>query len=214
MIQSKNKLLLLLISAFVVSLSSCYSKIENNNSPSISKEVDFKSGATVNLKISDLKEFTTKSTSSTPEATVSDVKSITAFLSTNPTDPFATGSNPFGDGVSISKNYTGSSIISFMNVPVGGPYYAVIAAFDDVTGSITKNNITEGNTNITSTDNKWYVSGNSVMVLPSRNLAFSNTSTALDINLVLRKPFPNSITSAVTISDGTAIAVTPAPSIN
>lgn len=214
MIQSKNKLLLLILSAFIVSLSSCYSKVEIVSNKPILKEVDFKSGATVDLKISDIFTFKTKSNSSISEASLSDVKSITAFLSTNPTDPFATGSNPFGDGVSISKNYTGSNIISFMNVPVGGPYYAVIAAFDDVTGSITKNNISEGNTSITSADNKWYISINSVNVLPSRNLAFSDTSNKLEVSLILRKPQPNSIGTVITINDGTTATVQPPININ
>lgn len=214
MIQSKNKLLLLLIATFIVSLSSCYSKVENISSKPILKEVDFKSGATVDLKISDIFTFKTKSNSSIPETSLTDVKSITAFLTTNPTDPFATGSNPLGDGVSISRNYTGNSTISFMNVPVGGPYYAVVAAFDDISGSLNKNNISEANTNITSLDNKWYISINSVNVLPSRDLAFSDTSLALDVSLILRKPQPNSIGTVITINDGTTAPVQAPININ
>ena len=214
MIQSKNKLLLLILSAFIVSLSSCYSKVENASNKPILKEVDFKSGATVNIKIADLVTFNTKSNSSIPEASLTDVKSITAFLTTNPTDPFATGSNPFGDGVSISTNYTGNNILSFYDTPVGGPYYAVVSAFDDVSGSLTKNNISEINVAITSVDNKWYVSTNSVNVLPTRNLAFSNTSSTLDVSLILRKPIPDSIGAVITVSDGTHGIVQPPININ
>lgn len=214
MIYSKNNLLLLVITTLLVSFSSCYSNVDLTGGNSILKEINFRDGSTVNLKISDLVSFNTKSNSSAIEASLSDVKSISAFLTTNPTDPFSVGSNPLGNGVMISRNYVGSSIISFTNVPIGGPYYAVVAAFDDVTSSTTKNNITDPNLTLTSIDNKWSISGNTVNVLPSRNLAFSNTSTTLDVDLILRRPLPNSISTAIIVNDGTTAPVQTPININ
>lgn len=214
MIYSKNNLLLLVITTLLVSFSSCYTKIDLTGGSAILKEINFRDGSTVNLNISDLISFNTKSNSSVVEASLSDVKSINAFLTTNPTDPFLSGSNPLGNGVMISRNYVGNSIISFTNVPIGGPYYAVVAAFDDVTSSSTKNNITNPNLTLTSIDNKWSISGNSVNVLPSRNLAFSNTSTTLDVDLILRRPLPNSISTAIIVNDGTTAPVQTPININ
>lgn len=205
MIYSEKKLLLLIISTLVVSFSSCYSKIENYNPITISKEVNFKYKSIINLRIANLASFKTKSSSSVPEAILSDVKSLSIFLTTNPTDPFATGANPFGDGVMISYDTIGNTM-RFVNVPVGGPYYAVIAAFDDFAASPTKNNITEVNPALTSVDKKWYLSTNTVNVLPSNVLLFSNhpnSNLILDVNLFLRKPLPNNISTSVTVFDGT-----------
>ena len=202
MIYNQKKLLLFLISAFVVSFSSCYSKLEPINS--INKEVSFKYTTTINFKIANLHSFKTKSSSSVLEALLTDVKSLSAFLTNNPTDPFATGSNPFGDGVIVSYDSIGN-IMRFVNVPVGGPYYAVVAAFDDFAASPTKNNITEINPALTSVDKKWYLSTNTVNVLPTNVLVFSNppnTNLMLDVNLILRKPLPSTITSSITINDG------------
>jgi hypothetical protein len=213
MIYKNKKILALLFGTFMVSISSCYSKIENINNNVILKEIDFRKGATINLKIANLDSFETKSTSSISEAVLSDVKSLSAFLTKNPQDPFAKGENPFGDSVIISNNYTGE-LIAFFDVPDGGPYYAVVAAFDDISSSNNKNNISEITPLLTSIENKWYVSKNSVNIINTNNLVFSDTSSTLDVNLILRKPTSNEISTSINISDGTAVDVKGAIGVN
>lgn len=199
---NKNKLNILVI-AIILLLASCNSKPSDFSSNNIiTKEVNFRDGSTIELKISNVVQFKTKSNDSIPEASLGDIKSFSAFLTTNPTDPFASGSNPFGDGFVISTDSITSPIIRFTNVPIGGPYYAVATAFDDISTSITKKNISESNISLTSIDNKWWVSTNSVNILPSKKVVYSDLSNALSIDLLLRKPIAHSITSDITIING------------
>ncbi|MFN4150225.1 MAG: hypothetical protein ACK4IX_04725 [Candidatus Sericytochromatia bacterium] len=184
-------------------LISCNSQPNNFFSNKIiNKEVNFRDGSTIEINISNIFKFETKSNDSIFQATLEDIKSFSVFLTTNSNNPFATGSNPFGDGFMISTNTITNNIIRFPNVPIGGPYYAVATAFDDISSSLNKNNISEPNTSLISTDNKWWVSNNTVNVLPSNRLVYSDSSTALNIDLVLRKPVPHSITSGITVING------------
>lgn len=192
-----------MIFTFIVFLSSCYSKIELFSNKVISKDVNFRDGAIVNVKISNFNNFATKSNSSVAEANSDDIKSLNVFLTTNSRDPFAIGSNPFGNGSIVAKDNFIQNSIMVSNVPVGGPYYAIFAVFDDVNSKINKKNITEPNLYFTSIDNKWAISVNSVTVLPSRNLVFSDSSNTLNVTLIMRKPIPSNITADITISDGT-----------
>lgn len=198
---------LLVVAVFVLSLSSCNieSVIFSSNKP-IKKEISFKDGSTIKegstitVKFADLTGLKIKSSNSILEANLSDIKSFSAFLTTTPTDPFAIGSNPLGDGVVFSTNNINARIIQFFNVPQGGPYYAVITAFDGINGTGT--NLSEPNTTIVSLDNKWNTSSDNVIVLPSRMVIFSNPNNSLNVDLILRKPVPNSITSEITVING------------
>lgn len=199
---NKNKFNLLVI-AVILLLTSCH--LQHNNLSSnkiITKEVNFRDGSTIEIDISNIIQFKTKSNDSIHEASLGDIKSFSAFLTTNPNDPFSTGSNPFGDGFIISTNTTTDNIIKFPNVPIGGPYYALVTAFDDISTSLTKNNISEPNTSLTSIDNKWWVSNNTVNVLPSNKVIYSDLSNALNVNLILRKPIAHAITSNINIVNG------------
>lgn len=202
--QEKSLLLLLFCSILLVS---CSLKNENLNTRIyIKKEVDLSSKATLTVNFSTNK-LNIKSNDSYNEAKISDIKSFSAFLTTDPYNPFSSSSNPMGDGVIKSTNNLTASKITFINVPVGGPYYAVVSAFDGLNG--TGNNLSEPNLLLTSIDNKWYISNENVTVLPSGNIIFSNTSTTLNVDLVLRKPIAHSITSEVNILNGNSTSGDP-----
>lgn len=192
---------LLVVSVFVLLLSSCSIKNATfSSSKPIKKEISFKEGSTITVKFADLTGLKIKSSDSILEANLSDIKSFSAFLTTSPTDPFATGTNPLGDSVVFSTNNVNTRIIQFLNVPQGGPYYAVITAFDGINGTGT--NLSEPNTTIVSLDNKWNTSSDNVVVLPSRMVIFSNPNNALNVDLILRKQVSNSITSEITVING------------
>lgn len=200
--KNKKKFNLLVIAVMLL-LTSCNSQPNNFSSNKIiNKEVNFRDGSTIEINISNIFNFKTKSNDSIPEATLEDIKSFSAFLTTNPTDPFALSSNPLGDNFIVSSDNVTYSKIRFSNVPTGGPYYAVVSAFDDISTSTTKNNISESNISLTSSDNKWWVSTNSVNILPSKQIIYSDLSNALNVDLVLRKPVAHSITSDITIING------------
>jgi hypothetical protein len=200
--KNKKKFNLLVIAVMLL-LTSCNSQPNNFSSNKIiNKEVNFRDGSTIEINISNIFNFKTKSNDSTPEATLDDIKSFSAFLTTNPTDPFALSSNPLGDNFIVSSDNVTANKIRFSNVPIGGPYYAVVSAFDDISTSTTKNNISESNISLTSSDNKWWVSTNSVNILPSKQILYSDLSNALNVDLVLRKPVAHSITSDITIING------------
>lgn len=191
---------ILVVSTFVFSLVSCNSK---NNSfvstTNIKKEISFKRAVIV-ININNRLTFNIQSTNSIPAVSFSDIKSFTAFLTTNPIDPFFIGSNPLGDRVIFYTNNIEYNAIKIFNVPAGGAYYAVVTAFDALNGN--GNNLAEANKNINSFDNKWYVSSDSVIVNSSGETFFSNKNNSLNVNLELRKPIPNNITSDITIING------------
>lgn len=196
-----KKVRLLVVAVSVLSFSSCNIKnVTFSSNKAIKKEINFREGSTITVKFADLTGLKIKSSDSILEANLSDVKSFSAFLTTNPTDPFATGTNPLGNGVVFSTTNVNTRIIQFLNVPQGGPYYAVITAFDGINGTGT--NLSEPNTTIISLDNKWNTSSDNVVVLPSRMVIFSNPNNALNVDLILRKQVSNSITSEITVING------------
>jgi len=150
--------------------------------------------------------FSTKASSGVvKEKTFSDVKSFSVFLTTNQANPFAPGSNPFGDGFVFEVNKDlNNSTVTISDVPVGGPYYGVIAAFDDIVGSPSRNNITETNPFLQSDDNRWLVSSNSVTVNTDLTLTYSGalSSNALETSLQLQNAVPPRIEIGITPTDG------------
>lgn len=158
----------------------------------------------------DLKQFSTKASSDAVIGkTSTDIKSFTAFLTTNYNNPFASGANPQGDGVvlKVDVNQSGTTTIVFNSVPQGGPYYAVLAAFDNTVNN-NGNNITKPDNTIQSIDKNWARSTNNVTVLADGSLKFSNNSNQLDISLNLLESKPNNIGFGITITPGKTLPVT------
>jgi hypothetical protein len=148
----------------------------------------------ITLNISDF-DFQTKS--------ISPVKSFSAFLTTNYNNPFISGSNPYGNGVILKVNYTsGVNTLTFKKVPAGGPYYAVVAAFDTLTTDTVPNNITEADPAIPSSDKKWARSTNNASVTVTKTLVFSDSNTALKVNLKLAPTIVNTLPVVVAPVNG------------
>ncbi len=156
----------LLILTTVV-LSACSTNVNQ------SKQVDTRPNTDNNIKLS----FKTKA------LVDNKVKSIEAFLSSNPSDPFASGANPLGDNTILKTNIVSGSntTLSFSGFQGGGPFYAFIAAFDDLIDSPTRNNITRVDNSLISTDKKWSRSFNSV----TSNLIYSDGGSQLKVKLQL-----------------------------
>lgn len=141
---------------------------------------------------------------------VSRVKSFEAYLTTNFNDPFASGANPFGDNVRTKANVGPvSTDINFPDVPAGGPYFAVIAAFDDVIENPERKNITQIDKTILSNAKNWSRSSNSVTI--SSVPLFSDKSDGLKVNMKLAPV--NSIGFTIAPKDGasTSLPITISP---
>lgn len=144
--------------------------------------------------------FNLKAVSGLPDR-FSRIKSFESFLTTNKTDPFALGANPFGGGFTFVTNLVSNSATISIPVPDGGPYFAVTAAFDGLSGAINRTNITKPDPNITSANNLWSVSSNSFTYV-NGVLAFSDGSSSLKANLNLVPA--NSLSADVTVTNGAA----------
>ncbi|MBC7475942.1 MAG: hypothetical protein H7263_16790 [Candidatus Sericytochromatia bacterium] len=207
--QKKSTKILFLLSLALLNISCSLSTNQDMVKPAnINKDVDFKNGFKIQLKINNL-DFNTKASSSgKAPSQLNDVKSYSAFLTTNYNDPFATGANPNGDGVIAQANSAtnGSASIVFNNVRRGGAYFAVIATFEDIVGGNNRNNITFLDNTILSADKRWSRSTNSVTILPSGTLSFSDSGTELKSNLSLSEGLPVKIGFQVNVLDGSSIA--------
>jgi hypothetical protein len=210
----KKKLIFFLPLLFLIFFS-CNSQENMGFNPNvkISGKVDFKKGFSIQLKINKLEDkvFNTKVFSNPVAAkSFSDIKSYSAFLSTSYDDPFSTGTNPSGDGIKTDVDNSSNSqiTITFSNIHRGGPYFAIIAAFDDIIGGVNRNNITRIDSSILSVDKSWSRSNNSVTVLPDGSLLFSDGSNELKSDLTLKEGTPNKMGIQITVFDGNPI---PAP---
>lgn len=181
----------ILFSTFLLSCS--FNNATIPQSSKIDKKLDFskKLKNSITVTINHLpNDFNTKaSTDGQAGKVLADVKSYEVFLTKNFNDPFATGANPLGDNNSIKVNSSNqtSQVISFSNIPSGGPYFAVIAAFDDFSTSSTKKNITQPDTSILSNDKRWARSSNSVTVDGNFNLTYSDNAGTITVgNLQLQ----------------------------
>jgi len=219
MITMINKKIIFL-PAIALMIASCNLNMNSGriiNPVTIQKEVDLSKGFDIQIKISDLaqKGFKTKAASNSsaiPGKTFADIKSFSAFLTTDYNDPFAPGSNPKGNGVIVNVNVTttGSALINISNVPVGGPYFAVVAAFDDVVGGASRDNITVPDSTIcnnpsvscSSSDISWSRTSNNVTVSPSGSIIFNGGGSQLLANLNLLGGVPDTIGAVVTLVDG------------
>jgi hypothetical protein len=201
-----------LLPVIFLALASCSFNPSQNRQVIVEKEVNFNKKFDIQLKINNLNNlFKTKATNTSVDGQAAkaflDIKSFSAFLTTDPVDPFALGANPNGNGFMINRDNTDTSgpvTINFHNVPRGGqPYYAVIAAFDGLSGDTNRKNITKINTNLASSDQKWTISQNNVTISSSGNLTFSddpNNTLVADLNL--QDGIANRISFQVDLIDG------------
>ncbi|MFN8576524.1 MAG: hypothetical protein U0354_06680 [Candidatus Sericytochromatia bacterium] len=116
---------------------------------------------------------------------VSLIKSVNAYLVTDPKNPLNSIVAKYQSDVSNSRIFIG-----FSNYPTGGPYYLALQVFDDINSSINKKNITAINSSINSTDKQFDISLNSVNY--SNNLIYSDGSNSLkvEINIINYNDLP------------------------
>ncbi len=188
-------------------------------STEIKKEIDFKKGFSIQLKISPAPDTTFKTKSSSdgsPAKDISQVKSYSAYLTTDYNDPFASGANPLGDNaiIQVNSGSGGSATIIFSNIKRGGPYFAVIAAYDDVIGSNNRTNLTKYDPSIVSAEKNWSRSNNSVFIQPSGNLVFSDGGSELVADLTLLEGKPTRIGFQTNIIEGDIITGPIGSSVN
>lgn len=147
-----------------------------------------KTGKSITIKINDSQNtFGIKSLLPVSPALVKNITGYNITLCTDPSKPFLSAvATPFmisRDGSSLNIPHT----ITFNNVPVGGPYYAVASAID-------LNGI-----NITESDNggppysgepgaQAAVSGNTVTVNPDLSLTPAGVILLVNLNLLSSKP--------------------------
>lgn len=121
-------------------------------------------------------------------ASASRIKSIDAYLVNNFNYPLDPGFNVYTNNYKYQTNVVGGVInIFFSNPPSGGPYYLALQAFDNTISGLPKNNITELDTTIMSTDKNVSRSANSVSII-NQQLVFSDNSSSLNITINL-SPF-------------------------
>lgn len=114
------------------------------------------------------------------------IKSVSAYLSNNYNNPDLAGSNPLGDNNVLNVNViNGVVTFSFKNIPVGGPYYCILSAYDTSAESTTGNNITNIDNTVLSSEKRIARSSNGVTVTPS-GLVFSDGGTKLNLKLKLK----------------------------
>lgn len=156
-------------------------------------------GADVTITINN-KSFNNKAINSAvfPKTSV-DVKSYQIFLTNNFDNPFTTGANVSQD--TIYKFNSIQNTFTFRNIPDGGPYWAVISAWDGTISDPLSQNITEPDLTLLSIDKKWARSTNTVMV-SSKIPTYSDSSNSLNLNLQLKQGIKASVDMEVSIVNG------------
>ncbi|MFN8674449.1 MAG: hypothetical protein U0457_20510 [Candidatus Sericytochromatia bacterium] len=152
----------------ILFLFSCSNNIINQQIDITSNKVTIKTsdkiGAKLSLQIGNLTNFKTKaSVDGNLVKKFSDVKSFRVWLCTNPELPITSAitTSQFDFDKIITDNY---SWVDFINVPAGGPYYAVVSAYDDLKTNSIRKNITKEFTFATDGIQKLAVSSNSITV--------------------------------------------------
>ena len=146
-----------------------------------------KTGFNVNLQVKLDNAFQTKS-AALKRVKSADVLSFNVGLTTDPSNPI-----PAPGTVVVSLNKSGGTNVpvQFRGVPGGATYYAFVSVFDKVISDSTRENISEENKNLfqlTSPNNKVYISSNAVTVSPDLLL---DTFSPLSVNVKLRPPRPS-----------------------
>lgn len=188
--------------ALSIFLFSCTPSIKYENNFTKIEKVNIKNssiGSVINLKILNPKNFNTKVTINGSLAKKStDVKSFKVWLCTNPLLPVTSvlSGSQFDFDKVITDEY---SWVDFINVPSGGPYYAVISAYDDLVVNTVRKNITKENIFSTDGKQKISISTNSITVNPDFTLTPLDT---LKVNLSLVDAIGNSIETKISPQDG------------
>lgn len=158
-----------------------------------------KTGADVTITIEN-KSFNKKAiTDAVFPKTSIDVKSYQIFLTSDFNNPFTTGANVSQD--TIYKFSSTRNTFTFRNIPDGGPYWAVISAWDGTESDPLAQNITEPDLTLLSIDQKWARSTNTVTVL-SKIPTYSDSSNSLNLNLQLKQGVKASVDMEVSIVNG------------
>jgi len=166
----------ILIASLLV-FTACSNNIQKNNqldkvSSIISSEVKTPVKANLNFKIKGNPEL------------LAYVKSVKAILSNSSTDPL---SNVYTDGSFFTTDLVNSTItFTFKNVPVGGPYYVYLAAYDNIFTNSTKISLAIDDNNLISTDKKWSRSLNTLTISPTGVVTFSDNGTSLKVTLKIK----------------------------
>lgn len=209
------------ISTIVALLTSC--SYQANNTSLKSKPIDIskvnvdkhliqnsKSGADVTIMINK-KAFTKKAiTDAVFPKTSIDVKSYQIFLTDNYNAPLEN----IVRGRIYEFNSDSGSSFTLTNVPDGGPYWAVISAWDGLIDDSLAQNITEPDLDpsLLSIDKKWSRSTNNVTIV-SKTPSYSDSSTFLTNSLQLKQGIKAAVDTSVSIlagaTDSTPEDITP-----
>lgn len=177
-----------------------YNDINNTFFVDLSQKTGKKTGVSFSLTIKGDKSFNTKASSDGALRTIAQIKSYYVALCTNPGAPIS--SKLYGTHFQIDRNMVAPipNVITFTNVPTGGPYYALVGAYSDIS--------TGSGINLTKTTNysvdgplQFALSSNSVTVMP--DLKLSPPGTVLTVNLQLEDSVGASIDTEITPADGT-----------
>lgn len=129
------------------------------------------------------------------------------FLSKNINNPFESTSMISGIQNVIPDDTTKKGNAVFSNIPDGGPYYAIVSAYEkinvnnDSSTGVEYINITEPNSSLQSIDKKWSISTNSVNVNLGKTI-FSDNGNNLKISLNLQSGIPSKVDNSIQIYTG------------
>ena len=143
-------------------------------------------GANISLKINHNNFNTKASLDGVFAGTVAQIKSYNVHLCTDPEAP--TNTMLVGSNFSFNKADTimesgQSSQVTFVNVPVGGPYYAVVSAYNDFADSSLRVNLNKPMPYRLEESKNVAVSSNSITVNSDLTLTPASTPFAVTINL-------------------------------
>lgn len=186
-----------MIKKFLTLLFTSFSLLSCSNNLSIS-EIKNKKEIIVNIGTN---KFSLKSSSNhIPRKLLTDIKYIEVYLTDNNSEPFSNPNLVTLSEPEIIENIsdTGNVTARFSLPDVDGTYYAVAAAFDN-----NDINITEPNLSLTSTDNKWNLSSNSVQIVQNDEIYSSDSS--LNLTLQLQNESPVKIETEINHIEGNDI---------
>lgn len=193
--------------SFLFGFSCSYNSVNTVRSNNNLVQITNKKGASIQVSFLFDKNFKTKSISGEAAKNLNDVKSYDIFLSSNYDDPLANNTNPFGNSTVLRINAANATEnnsvnVTFNNIPSGGPYYAVVAAYDGLITDKSRNNITELDNTIISSNKRFARSDNSVVVNTDLSTTISDKKSSLNISVLqLQNEKPVSIDSSVILTD-------------
>lgn len=204
---SKKLILISLSSGFFI--SSCglvelnkgdsYQSISRNKSDKMAYTVDLarynskKTGISFSVAIKSINEnFRTK-------ATVSEIKSYEVSLCSNIDFPVTSrlAGSLFKFDLTIAA---AGSVVTFTNVPKGGPYFAVVSAFDNLLANGLGNNLTKAKIYTGDGSRQVSVSTNSVTV--NQDLTLSPAGVTLQVPVILTDAGSADAGTSITPVDG------------